>query len=359
MNLESKIIQDEITEKISNNFDFEFNGSTYFEVPKIPEIPKNFKLGLIVGASGSGKSTILKNFGQENVPVWDAQKAICSHFDNADEAQTRLSAVGLNSIPVWLKPYHVLSTGEKFRADLARNLFSNSVIDEFTSVIDRNVAKACSYALRRFVDKNDVNNIVMASCHYDIIEWLQPDWVFDTNTGKLSSRGSESRPTINIEILPCSSSIWSYFSKHHYLSGNINKSSRCWVAVWDGVIVGFVATLAFPSGSVKNAWRGHRTVVLPDFQGLGIGVRISDAVAQILKSCGCRYFSKTSHPRMGMYRENSKLWTATSKNKKSRNDYLSNRKTKEQKHKKLHSHRVCYSHEYVGDTHEIYLSQAG
>jgi GNAT superfamily N-acetyltransferase len=118
------------------------------------------------------------------------------------------------------------------------------------------------------------------------------------------------------------------------------------------VPVGFASAIAYPSGSVKNAWRGHRTVVLPDFQGFGMGVKISDAVAEMFHSNGCRYFSKTAHPRMGQYREASPLWKATSKNKKARNDYNAKRNTKENGHKMKHAGRMCFSHEYIGAGHE-------
>ena len=57
--------------------------------------------------------------------------------------------------------------------------------------------------------------------------------------------------------------------------------------------------------------------MLPDFQGMGIGVRFSDTIAQIHLDQGHRYFSRTAHPRMGFYRETSELWKPTSKNKKS------------------------------------------
>jgi GNAT superfamily N-acetyltransferase len=112
--------------------------------------------------------------------------------------------------------------------------------------------------------------------------------------------------------------------------------------------VAFTAILAYPSGTVKNAWRGHRTVVLPEFQGLGIGVRISDAIGTIVKSFGGRYFSKTSSQRMGEYRNVSKLWKPTSKNEKKREDYSSDRINKESNYKHLHIDRVCYSHEFIG-----------
>jgi ABC-type ATPase with predicted acetyltransferase domain len=95
-----------------------------------------------------------------------------------------MGAVGLNTIPSWYKPYQVLSNGEKFRADVARKLKSNAVIDEFTSVVDRNVAKAASVSLSRYIKNNDIENIVLSTCHRDILEWLEPDWVIDTDAGE-------------------------------------------------------------------------------------------------------------------------------------------------------------------------------
>ena len=167
-------------------FDCRFDGTSKFYPWKIPtNLPKDFKLGVIVGSSGSGKSTLLKQFGTEEVPVWDSNKSIISHFDTPDEAINKMGAVGLNSIPSWYKPYHVLSNGEKFRADLSRKLKSNSIIDEFTSVVDRNVAKAASVSLSRYVKTNDIKNIVLATCHRDILDWLEPDWVIDTDAGEL------------------------------------------------------------------------------------------------------------------------------------------------------------------------------
>jgi ABC-type ATPase with predicted acetyltransferase domain len=92
--------------------------------------------------------------------------------------------VGLNSIPSWYKPYAVLSNGERFRADLARKIEDGAVIDEFTSVVDRNVAKAASVALSKYIRKNNIKNVVLSTCHRDILEWLEPDWVIDTDLGE-------------------------------------------------------------------------------------------------------------------------------------------------------------------------------
>lgn len=347
--LTSTIDVDEIVKALSASFDYDFNGISTFSVPQLPTVPSNFSIGLIVGPSGSGKSCLLRHFGSEAKIEWNPNLAICSHFENDKDAQLRLSAVGLNSIPVWMRPYHVLSTGEKFRADLARRLVNGAVIDEYTSVIDRNVAKACSYALRRYCRESGISKVVLASCHYDIVSWLEPDWVFDTSTGVLSAgRGLERRPPIKLEIVPCSTKAWAMFHHHHYLSHSINKSSRCWMVLWENTPIGFAAAIAFPNGNMKNAWREHRTVVLPEYQGLGLGVRISDKIAEMFVLAGCRYFSKTSHPRMGGYRNSSSLWKPTSKNGKARKDYNPTHKTKEDLHKMRHAGRVCFSHEFVG-----------
>lgn len=183
--LTSSVEMDAFIEASEIAFDCLFDGTSKFYPWLLPtSLPKQFKIGAIVGSSGSGKSILLKEFGQEEIPNWDNNKSIISHFDSPDEAINKMGAVGLNTIPSWYKPYHVLSNGEKFRADVARKLKSNAVIDEFTSVVDRNVAKAVSVSLSRYIKNNDINNVVIATCHRDIIEWLEPDWVMDMDAGE-------------------------------------------------------------------------------------------------------------------------------------------------------------------------------
>lgn len=176
---------DEFIKASEKAFDCIFDGTSKFYPWEPPlNLPNDFKIGVIVGGSGTGKSTLLKHFGIEETPEWDDEKAIISHFETPDEAINKLMSVGLNTIPCWYKPYKVLSNGEKFRADLARKIKTNSIIDEYTSVVDRNVAKAASVALSRYIKNSDITNVVISTCHFDIIDWLQPDWIINTDTGE-------------------------------------------------------------------------------------------------------------------------------------------------------------------------------
>lgn len=183
--LTSTVERDEFISASEVAFDCLFDGTSKFFPWELPALPKTFKIGIIVGSSGSGKSTLLKEFGEEEKPTWDLNKSILSHFENPEDAITKLSSVGLNSVPSWYKPYHVLSNGEKFRADLARKIKTHAVIDEFTSVVDRNVAKAASVSLARYIKNSDIHNVVLSTCHRDILDWLEPDWVIDTDSGEL------------------------------------------------------------------------------------------------------------------------------------------------------------------------------
>jgi ABC-type lipoprotein export system ATPase subunit len=178
--------RDEFITASEKAFDCIFDGtSKFYPWDKPRKLPQDFNIGVIVGGSGSGKSTLLKEFGDTVTNDWDETKSVLSHFNDPDDAINRLSAVGLNSIPSWYKPYNVLSNGEQFRANLARLISDNAIIDEYTSVVDRNVAKAASTSLSKYIRKNNIKNVIFSTCHDDILDWLEPDWVINTNTGEM------------------------------------------------------------------------------------------------------------------------------------------------------------------------------
>ena len=343
--LESVVQIDDLLLEVVRPFDYQTDGKEKFYPFEVPEgLPKDYSIGVIVGASGTGKSTLLKEFGEAKPIVWDTKKAIASHFDSPEDAVERLSAAGLMSVPEWAKPFQALSNGQQFRAGLARSLHSGAVLDEFTSVVDRNVAKAASTAMARYVRRNGIKQITIATCHRDVLEFLEPDWVIDTDRGEWTSGRYLQRPELVLEIRPCSNLLWSYFAKHHYLSESLNKASHNYMALWEGKVVGFSSVMAYPSGTVQNAFREHRLVVHPDYQGFGFGPRISEVVANHYVENGKRFFSKTSHPRLGEYRDNSSKWKPTSKNHMRRTD---GQKTTTRW--QLNDQRWSYSHEFIGD----------
>lgn len=185
-----------LTKDIVHN-DYTNITNAYFDVPitdKITtvikdnlELPSEWQIGVVCGASGSGKSTILKkHFGEPFSFKWN-NESIISNFKHITptEASEMLCAVGLSSVPTWLVPYENLSNGEKFRADMAMALSKSNfiVIDEYTSVVDRNVALAMSNSIQKYVRKHN-KKIVLASCHFDILKTLKPDWVYNPTDGE-------------------------------------------------------------------------------------------------------------------------------------------------------------------------------
>jgi len=157
------------------------SGCNWNHVANLPIEDTDWKIGLIVGPSGSGKTSI--GGGIFNAPIhdlyagWDNDKPIVDSIapdGDFNQVTGALSAVGLGDVPAWLRPFNVLSNGEKFRAGLARLICERPervVVDEFTSVIDRQIAKVGAAAFAKTWRRGS-GQIVLLSCHYDIMEWL-------------------------------------------------------------------------------------------------------------------------------------------------------------------------------------------
>ena len=196
--LTSDIVNDKFTEYLYESYDIQDRDKTVTEIP-IPsdddmnEImnDKDFNIFLICGRSGSGKSTILRNIADKDVkmPSYDNEKCVISQFPSLTEEQAcdLLSGVGLSSVPIWLRKPNELSNGERARLDVCKSIYDASengenivFIDEFTSVVNRDAAKSMSFALQRYARQNGMR-LVIASCHFDIIDWLQPDYIFNLN----------------------------------------------------------------------------------------------------------------------------------------------------------------------------------
>lgn len=262
---------------------------------------EKWNIGLFVGASGSGKTQILKKLFPENIHTnwqWDNNSVVDNISDNykIQDIIKVFSSVGFSSPPSWLKPFSVLSNGEKFRCELARCILDYDklfVFDEFSSVVDRDVAKVTSYAVSKSI-KTFNRQMIAASCHYDIIEWLEPDWVYDLRDNTFTRRLLR-RPKIELSIYEIQRTAWQMFKQHHYLSGNLHKASKCFGAYMNNKLVGFCAVLS--KVGFKGCSRVHRLVILPDYQGVGIGITLLNFVGNYYKNVlNRKMYITSSHP---------------------------------------------------------------
>ena len=292
----------------------------------LPLEDRPWRIGAIIGPSGTGKTTLGKRvLGPEAFHTgygWDSRPIVDVIGPDApyDDVTGALSAVGLGTVPSWLRPYGVLSMGERFRADLARLLIEHSgdvVIDEFTSVVDRQIAQiganAFAKAWRR---KPEADRAVVLSCHYDIIDWLQPDWVLDTREWQFDWRLVQRRPAIPLTIYETNWSAWPYFEPHHYLKLPRMIAATNYVA--EGPNGEPVCHLAVSTLAGLKAARLCRLVTMPEWQGAGVGMRFLEHVAQMWLDGQNRYGKRmtgiihTSHPGLVAALRRSPRWVLVS-----------------------------------------------
>jgi len=287
----------------------------------------------------------------------------------------------------------------------------------------------------QFIRNHHLTNVILITCHDDIIPTVKPDFVFDTRYNALSFINNNNqnnddnnnnnneydklikqyhavrhqkpslfsllleqrfdfihnekcmfnRPIVRLYFEPASyKNFYPKFSIHHYMSQKIGVSSRCFM-VWASFniskdnhnkdtnnyvryfdhrsqlwqqdpslhLVAFTSYISTPFGSTYGIkFREHRTVVLPQFQGIGIGSRISDSIGELLLQTNSgRFHTKTAHPRYGKYRNDSILWEPTDTNgrKTTRRDWQALNRHEPSKligqnlPKRFHSHVYCSS----------------
>jgi GNAT superfamily N-acetyltransferase len=321
-----------------------------------------WSVGLIVGASGAGKSTVARQmFGDEYRIAW-GDKSVIDSFDPAlsvEQVSEALSAVGFNTVPAWLRSYGTLSNGEKFRCDLARTLVAPESlvwIDEFTSVVDRQVAKIGSHALARYVRTKPGRQFVAVGCHYDVIDWLQPDWVLEPANMTFAWRSVQRRPVISGELRRAPRSLWREFAPYHYMSAELSPQARCFAVYIDDRPVAFAGVLPLPvsAGKYKGTAidRVTRVVVLPDWQGCGLVFRILETLGAAYATLGRRFRTYPAHhPFIRAFLRKADVWNQKAEakngiNGRSQSDGIGSA-----------GGRPCAVFEYVGPTMDRKLAE--
>lgn len=287
---------------------------------QVPLDQREWHIGLIVGPSGVGKSTIASNLFPNALPdrmTWSGDSVLDDFPSTAaiQEITEACQAVGFNTIPAWLRPYRVLSTGEKFRVALARALIEApdlAVVDEFTSVVDRQVGMIASYAVQKYV-RRSARRFVAISCHDDIVPWLNPDWILEPATMQFAWRDLQPRPVISGRVERVTRALWPMFAPFHYLSADLSNAAQCYALFLEDRPVCFAGLLKRPHARTRNIWAISRVVTLPDYQGLGVAFALMDQIGAALRALRQRLHISTAQPMTIRSLARSRSWRCVRK----------------------------------------------
>lgn len=297
-----------------------FNAENGHEVDIEANLPienMDWKIGVIVGPSGSGKTSIGKKLGLLYEPRWPKDQPIIDAIKPDGDFNTitaALASVGLGTVPAWLRPFSALSNGEQFRSNLARLVCEApefAVVDEFSSVVDRQIAKIGAGAFAKAWRRTN-GQVVLLSCHYDILDWIKPDWVYDTGSGQFQRGWVRSRPPYELEIREARQCDYALFEPHHYLKLPNVIAPTHYIGWVNGEPVAHVAFTTRP-GLIEA--RACRLVVMPEWQGAGVGLQFLNAVCERWLNGYNRYELKlrtvinTSHPGLAAVLRRNENWT--------------------------------------------------
>jgi ABC-type lipoprotein export system ATPase subunit len=284
----------------------------------LPLVDRDWNVGLIVGPSGAGKSTVARAlFGEKVVDgfEWPDDRSVLDAFPDGmsiRDITSLITSVGFGSVPSWLRPYRALSTGEQFRVSMARAIAERPdpiVVDEFTSTVDRQVAQVASHTVQKALRRSD-RKFVAVTCHYDVIDWLQPDWVYQPHDGSFAWRSLQRRPDLELSVHAADRSAWRLFAPHHYLSRDFPGPAKAIVGTINGVpaVFGSYMHTVHPSRKTRNIRTIPRLVVLPDYQGLGLGSWMVDWLGEWLAGQGWRPRITLAHPGLIRHLARSPRW---------------------------------------------------
>lgn len=314
--------------KAANSLDIDVSKKLKHHFKVDADITTDYNIGLIVGASGSGKSTLAANlFGKDCFEeILDPKKPVIDQFPASmayDECVKALTGVGLTQVVCWIRPAATLSNGQKARAECALQMARDKdiiVIDEWTSVVDRTVAKVMSHSIQKHARRTN-RRIVLCSCHYDVIEWINPDWIIDCNKQTYQDRRLERRTfkrseQLSFELYEVGRETWKNFSRYHYLSELLPGGHIMTFGLFSGKNqIGFQCFANYVPHR-KDTFKArimhsNRVVIHPDYAGLGLGIRMTNAASKIVHDQGYQVMAKFSSAPMYLSRKNDPNWKLT------------------------------------------------
>jgi ABC-type ATPase with predicted acetyltransferase domain len=272
----------------------------------IPE----FNVLYLTGMSGSGKSSLLNEFKKEydfEEPVIDKESdtpIIDTIGKDLNEALYLLNLVGLGEAFLYVKPYKILSDGQKYRYQIAKLIESNQnvwCIDEFCSFLDRTTAKIVSYNIQKIARRLH-KKLIVATAHNDLQEDLQADYVFDFGMGEglvIERNHYENKnPFIhNIKIEEGNIEDYKKLGKYHYKNTEARFTKYIFKMTYLNMLIG-VAVYSMPKQQLvgrnvyfnkkyvnekgvpilkevnKDILTGSRFIIHPMFRGIGLGVEL-------------------------------------------------------------------------------------
>lgn len=299
--LKSDVFKTYRCSRAANSLDIDVEKKSVHELKISADVTSEFNVGLILGASGSGKTSLAKKiYGPNCFKVFlDPELPVIEQFPKAmsyDECASVLAGVGLTSVPCWIRPVKTLSNGQKARAEAALAMCADEtkeiVIDEWTSVVDRTVAKVMSHCVQKQARRAG-KRIVLLSCHYDVIEWLNPDWIIDCNKQSFTDRRllpekeRQRKEKLEFSIREIGRESWPYFSKYHYLSERFPGGEIYLYGLFEGKTqIGFQCFANYVARRKGNKviFHSNRTVIHPDYAGLGLGILLINESSRLLKA---------------------------------------------------------------------------
>ena len=320
---------------------------------------------LVSGRSGSGKTAACADaFGP---PEDWANAAKGRGVESIDVRVARFQALGFDEFVIRGQYGRTvtqlceadpseMSTSEAYLVSLADSIRSGAVLDEFLTSLPPATRAKVARRVGVYARNERIQGLVLLSCHgEEIARDLQPDVMFSAETGmevdvesidpvtttsdaaawppedlirrptiRLTRRKIAGREGVKADV---KKAWWEEFSPNHYLGGgSFSKSCDAFVFFIGNRAVAFDSTLAQP-GIQAQVRRQHRLVVMPDFQGLGIGSAVTrydaakiittrrvNITAGFTDSYTQRYFSRTLHLKLGTARNASPLWRGGKQN---------------------------------------------